>query len=1039
MYDSPNTFLFNRNSEEHLLILAALLPPPISLDVLTVLSGFTPVAALRLLEELTLQQTLCAYQEKGPGFYFFRDTEAPRRIVHDLDERVLSVLVKDVVRYLEENPADSGRKSLLITHIHQLTGLLPDRLEDFLAAGGYCLETEAFEAAGIYFRMALDALSETPSTEKEKGLYIDATLGMIASSGHVIPLDQQKDILHLARDYSLAIHDRERLCQVDLRLAQVIKIAGDYAYAGHLYQEAWDLAEQLDREDLRRQAAFFTTDFLFWQGLVKDAVSRYEEAIGNLEELPSDPATLRACAALGWCYGICGQIARGIGLLKTVRNRAERLRMAQITVYADIMSVLTYLEARRMDEAEAHLNQIFSHPETSLGNYVLWAGYASRAYIQYAKGDLKGCSEFQKKAHEKAMEFGWHHHRGPWNFEYMDALETAGMGHPEMTYDSEIARIRDWPDVYMQGVGLRYDTQRLLKKGENREAAVARLNESAELLTRAGARVELARTQILLARQFLKSGNDAGARELLGKAWQVFSGVNESLFPDELRPYLDEADEDLLINTLVEVADVIGTVRDRNRLLERIINRVMRLTLAGRGGFFLIDHHGGFELAASRNLDLNLLETDEFKSVQSMLDYVAQEKKELILESGDTDNRPHRGTREGWALCVPVVLQQQLLGMIYLDNLLVGLPPPKRSLSLLRVISSHLAVALDNARAYEEIARLKDRLEDETQFYRMEMESFPDRRQILGDSPHIRGILEQIDRVGSTDTSVLITGETGVGKELVARAIHRLSRRNGHPFIPVNTASLEQGVIASELFGHEKGAFTGAVKRRRGRFELADHGTLFLDDVDTLPLDIQTRILRALQEKEFERVGGDRTVHSDFRLISATNQDLESLVKQGRFRADLYYRLKVFPIHVPPLRERKEDIPILLSHFLSLNNNRLGKTIEGVRQKDLERLKAYGWPGNVRELKHIVERAAILSDGEYLRILDLSPGSPDEGRSEEIRPLREMEREFVLKALKRCRWRVSGKGGAAELLDLKPTTLYAKMRKLEIRKNLSYL
>ncbi|MCP4577170.1 MAG: AAA domain-containing protein, partial [Deltaproteobacteria bacterium] len=756
------------------------------------------------------------------------------------------------------------------------------------------------------------------------------------------------------------------------------------------------------------------------------------------EELPSDQATLRACATLGWCYGICGQTARGIGLLEAVRNRAIRLRLTRIRVYADLMSVLTYLEARRIDEAEKHLNEIFSHPETELGNYNLWAGYASKAYVLYARGDLQGCFLYQKKAHEKATEFGWHHHRGPWNFEYMDALERAGMTHPEMNYDSEIKRIGNWPDVYMQGVGLRYQARRLATKGGNREEVLWHLERSRELLTRAGAHIELARTQILLARQHLESSKDKPARELLGKAWEVLSGVNESLFPNELRPYLDDTEEDVPINTLAEVSNVIGTVRDRKRLLERIINLLMRLTLAGRGGFFLVDAEDDFELAASRNLDRDIISSSGFESARGMIHHVAQEKTEIILEGGNRTTGELFKPDEGWALCSPIILQDRLLGVIYLDNALVGLSPPKRSLSLLRLINNQLAIALDNARAYEEIARLKNRLEDETQFYRMEMESFPHHRQILGNSQPIGRILEQIDRVSPTDATVLVTGETGVGKELVARAIHRLSRRNGGPFIPVNTSSLEQGVIASELFGHEKGAFTGALRKRSGRFELADHGTLFLDDVDTLSLDIQTRILRALQEKEFERVGGDRTIRSDFRLIAATNQDLSSLVKKGEFRADLFYRLAVFPIHVPPLRKRMEDIPILATHFLKLNNTRLGKSIKGVSKSDLARLKTYSWPGNVRELKHIVERAAILSDGEFLKVPELSANGHRKTHAGNFRSFKEMERDHILEALGRCRWRVSGKGGAAELLNLKPTTLYAKIRKLNIRKNLTY-
>jgi formate hydrogenlyase transcriptional activator len=1024
--------------QRELLILTALLPPPVSLDTLTSVSELSPVTVLRFLEHSTQKGILKAYEMEGPGLYFFGDNGAPKRILLEFSKKIIASLATSLVAHIDNTLENQYEKSLMITHLHQLTGLLPHRLRDFLHAARHCLKIEALEAAAIYFQLILNVLQSPSTSKNEQTLYIDAVLGLIASSGHQKPLDQQREILDRARTFCMTPNDVERLCQVDLRLAQVVKIEGDYATAGRLYEEAWRLAKQLRRDDLRKQAAFFTSDFLFWQGLVKDAVSRYEQTIGDLEELPSDQATLRACATLGWCYGICGQTARGIGLLEAVRNRAGRLKLTRILVYADLMSVLTYLEARRIDEAEKHLNEIFCHPETELGNYNLWAGYASKAYVLYARGDLPGCFLYQKKAHEKATEFGWHHHRGPWNFEYMDALERAGMTHPEMNYDSEIKRICNWPDVYMQGVGLRYQARRLATKGGNREEVLSHLERSRELLTSAGALIELARTQILLARHHLESGKDKPARELLGKAWAVLSGVNESLFPNELRPYLDDTEEDVPINTLVEVSNVIGTVRDRKRLLERIINLLMRLTLAGRGGFFLIEAEDDFELAASRNLDRAIFNSNGFESARGMIHHVAQEKTEIIIEGGRRATETLFKPDEGWALCSPIILQDRLLGVIYLDNALVGLSPPKRSLSLLRLINKQLAIALDNARAYEEIARLKNRLEDETQFYRMEMESFPHHRQILGNSQPIGRILEQIDRVSPTDATVLVTGETGVGKELVARAIHRLSRRNGGPFIPVNTSSLEQGVIASELFGHEKGAFTGALRKRSGRFELADHGTLFLDDVDTLSLDIQTRILRALQEKEFERVGGDRTIRSDFRLIAATNQDLSSLVKKGEFRADLFYRLAVFPIHVPPLRKRTEDIPILATHFLKLNNTRLGKSIKGVSKSDLARLKTYSWPGNVRELKHIVERAAILSDGESLKVPELSANGGRETHAGNFRSLKEMERDHILEALGRCQWRVSGKGGAAELLNLKPTTLYAKIRKLDIRKNLTY-
>jgi len=285
----------------------------------------------------------------------------------------------------------------------------------------------------------------------------------------------------------------------------------------------------------------------------------------------------------------------------------------------------------------------------------------------------------------------------------------------------------------------------------------------------------------------------------------------------------------------------------------------------------------------------------------------------------------------------------------------------------------------------------------------------------------------------------LITGETGVGKELVARAIHRLSARKEGPFIPVNTASFVQDLIPSELFGHERGAFTGAVKRHLGRFELADGGTLFLDDIENLSIDIQSRILRVLQEKEFERVGGTKTITSDFRLIAATNQNLDALVKSGHFRSDLYYRLNVFPIHTPPLRERRDDIPLLAFHFLEAFKSKASKKIRGISHSEMNQLIEYDWPGNVRELKNIIERAVILSEDESLKLPNLKGFMPNDLGGEEFISLEEMEKSYIMKVLGACNWRVSGTRGAAKILNLKPTTLYSKIRRFGITRKVNYI
>jgi transcriptional regulator with GAF, ATPase, and Fis domain len=282
---------------------------------------------------------------------------------------------------------------------------------------------------------------------------------------------------------------------------------------------------------------------------------------------------------------------------------------------------------------------------------------------------------------------------------------------------------------------------------------------------------------------------------------------------------------------------------------------------------------------------------------------------------------------------------------------------------------------------------------------------------------------------------VLVSGETGTGKELIVRAIHALSQRKDNLLVKVNCAALPAGVIESEFFGHERGAFTGALTRKVGRFELANRGTLFLDEVGDLPLELQAKLLRVLQEGEFERVGGTQTLKVDVRLIAATNRDLERAVSDGRFRADLYYRLNVFPVVIPPLRKRHQDIPRLARHFVMLYASKMGRHVGPLRAEVLERLTDYSWPGNVRELQNVIERAVILSSGGHFELGDLTTALPAGDSKKEARSLEEVERQHIVAVLGETGWRVSGERGAAKILGLKRTTLEARMQKLGVHRS----
>jgi formate hydrogenlyase transcriptional activator len=354
-------------------------------------------------------------------------------------------------------------------------------------------------------------------------------------------------------------------------------------------------------------------------------------------------------------------------------------------------------------------------------------------------------------------------------------------------------------------------------------------------------------------------------------------------------------------------------------------------------------------------------------------------------------------------------------------------------LTLLNQVAAQLAVALENHKAAADLEDLKQRLAEEKKYLEGEIRSDGHFAEIVGDSPALKKVLDQVFTVAPSHATVLILGETGTGKELVARAIHRLSRRKDGPFIKVNCAAIPTGLLESELFGHEKGAFTGAVSQKVGRMELADGGTLFLDEVGEIPLELQPKLLRVLQDQEFERLGSNRTIKVNLRLVAATNRDLAKGMALHEFRSDLFYRLSVFPIRVPPLSERREDIPLLVRYYVRKFAQRMERHIETIPKETMKALIAWSWPGNVRELENLMERSVILSDGNALHVplsemrteTQTAIATPDSS-------LDNAEREHILRVLRETGGTLSGPDGAARRLGLKRTTLQSKMQRLKI-------
>jgi len=549
--------------------------------------------------------------------------------------------------------------------------------------------------------------------------------------------------------------------------------------------------------------------------------------------------------------------------------------------------------------------------------------------------------------------------------------------------------------------------------------------------------------------------SDSDVRFMERVAAQVAVAVDNALNFESTQAYQQQlAEQRDRLQVLLDINNVLVTSRELSDLFRGIVSALTRVihhdytSLAlldpaiNRLRLHALDFDGSGTLFAGKEITVPL---DHSPAGRCML-----EGKPAVFHGAELDQFPAelvRILREKGITsicCVPLISKGRAFGTL---NLASRRPDAfsDSDAELLDRVAAQIAIAVENALAFKEIDSLKNRLAVEKLYLEEEIRSEFNFEEIVGESPVIKRALAQVELAAPGDTTVLILGETGTGKELIARAIHNLSPRRERTFVKINCAAIPSGLLESELFGHERGAFTGAIAQKIGRFELADRGTIFLDEVADIPLELQPKLLRVLQEQEFERLGATRTIHVDARVVAATNADLSRLVAERKFRSDLYYRLNVFPIQIPALRERREDIPLLVRYFVQKFSRRLNKTVQYVPADAMDALVAYSWPGNIRELENLLERAVILSPGKELRVplseLRNAPIAPANEGSPMVVPhpapvgtLEEAERQHILRALRQTQWRIAGPRGAADMLGIKRTTLQARIRKLGIRR-----
>jgi formate hydrogenlyase transcriptional activator len=516
-----------------------------------------------------------------------------------------------------------------------------------------------------------------------------------------------------------------------------------------------------------------------------------------------------------------------------------------------------------------------------------------------------------------------------------------------------------------------------------------------------------------------------------------------SVVANQIAVAMDDAQAQARLRLLLDVTNRIVTKLELRDLLREIVASIRQFMQCDSVGValpdpedgelrpYIVDHAGHEERSAG--------------PPSERARTVFRTGKPLIVTREEIAAEP-QGAIGLNSLCLyPLIIRERVLGVFGFGSSREN-AFTEDDLTFLGQVASQIAIAVENALAYGQISELKDKLTQENVYLESEIRSELYFEEIVGNSEPLRRVLKEIETVAPADSTVLIFGETGTGKELIARALHDLSSRRSNPFVKLNCAAIPTGLLESELFGHEKGAFTGAIIQRVGRFELANRGTIFMDEIGEIPLELQPKLLRVLQEREFERLGSSRTLRTDARLIAATNRDLKTMVEEQRFRSDLYYRLNVFPIRVPSLRERKEDIPPLVRHFVKEFSRRNQRVIDTIPSETMQALVRYHWPGNIRELQNVIERAVIISRGPVLNVA-LTELAPDvtststpvvtTAKSASHESLQEMlektERNQILRALEEANGVIAGPNGAAARLGVKRTTLQLRMQKLGIR------
>lgn len=1021
---------------DFLLALASHFEGDFLIDWLGDITGQKASLLLAVLENGVRQQWLIS---KKPGVYSFKNNKIQKKWQDHLNHVEKEQFHRTIATLFMSELPEPDNVIPIARHLLHTTN--DAKCCRWLLKAGY-MHMDAFnmDEAAKCFNKIINDLS-TGLGEEEDLLFIEAA---IEYSNISTARDDIMKILSLLQN-AMARAERNGIeryqALLDMHIAKNKWLLTRFDEALEHFEAGISRAKKLADPELQGPMTAFKTYFLFWQGRFREVIQEYERSRPDVDNYPLGQFPTVAAITVARAYTMIGQFTQGLGMLDNIREHCLSIGNLYMAARTALTIASALVSIRRLNEALQYLDKSLQEGIKSQNYYVILITKFLLGYTYYLTGkegrSIAYLREFLKHSSDTNVSL-WIHSQ---LLEICWAMEERTLSQiKRLSIEEQVQLQLDAKSAFTKGVAYRFKAM-LEKKNHRPEKDIARsLDSSIEYLQKTGNPIELAKSQLELARMYLSSGQEAKGRRLTQLASQTLESLNPALIPDELKSLLTHrSHEEPRLKEMIDLGSQVVHQNDDKQLLLDILTRANRMIGAERGAVFLFEKESQtFQIRASKNLTIDQVNHADFTvSLKTMKDVANSGKGHIMGEAPKKAENGQSGNVDviRSSIYVPIILKNNILGVLYHDNRLLSDAFKKSDLELLSFCTILIAYQLENMRTNQVIKEFKQKFNEENLNKKPLSIQLKNPKGVIGKSEAIQNVLTQIAQAAPTDTTVLILGETGVGKELIARAIRKKSLREKGPYIRLQCSALPESLITAELFGHEKGAFTGATYRRIGRFELAHKGTLFLDEIGDLPLETQVRLLRVLQTKEFERIGGEgKILSSDFRLIVATNQDLENLVSSGAFRADLYYRINIFPIHVPPLRERKEDIPLLAEHFLNIYGPKSGKTFKGIPDKEMQKMMNYDWPGNIRELEHTIERSTILCSGPYLYLPVLQTIKTNHDETGAFPTLAQNERQCILKALQQTGWKLRGPGGAAELLDIHPSTLASRMKKLSIKR-----